>query len=543
MKVGLIILALVLMTPLATAIDRAEVIDRAKAFCYHPWPCAQANLEAACLSNYDSLYTVGDHMGLPYDWGGYVSLHQFDLDLQAGQGAGSPPQGEVAACTTGLDCSGYVSQCWDTDYKYGTWTIEEISTPINVSDLLPGDALNYPGYHIELYGGTLANGTPFFYHALPPNVHINWYTGWAGVQDFDAIRYDQIGSAGSDLGSMSNPILISGWIYTDNRDTRQSPSDLLDACGAVPGTDESGPEFVYQFETTVPGTLLATVTVGGGVDIDLHLYQNLAERDCIARHDHTLEIQLDACGTYYLVLDTWVSADGTEHPGAYTLTADFTPTGGSCQAMPNYDFLGGPGQACAYPDHSDLYYCNPGLGATTCLYTSGIDAFSFCTYPCADDADCIEDFPGGCCLDIGDHEFFCVIEDLCPVDDDGGTDGSADAGSDPGWDAGSDPGWDAGSDPGWDAGSDPGRDAGSDPGWDAGADPGRDAFADATVDAGSSTDDQTLNDNQPSCGCSSNSTFGSVLPVLLLLLGWLRAGRSDIRRRLTLNTRHDKKKP
>ena len=85
----LLVSLLLLPSALAQAqtIDRVEVIDRAQAYCYHPWTCTSANLQASCVSGYDSLYTIGDHQGLPYDWGGYVSLHQFGVEIRAGQGA------------------------------------------------------------------------------------------------------------------------------------------------------------------------------------------------------------------------------------------------------------------------------------------------------------------------------------------------------------------------------------------------------------------------------------------------------------------------
>lgn len=503
----LLVILLLLPASLARGIDRAEVIDRARAFCYHSWTCSAANLLAPCLAGYDSRYAVGDHLGVCYDWGGYVSLHQFGMDIRAGQGAGSPPQGEVAACTTGLDCSGYISQCWDTGQKYGTWTLQDISTAIDTSDLEPGDALNDPGLHVEIYAGALADGTPFFYHAAPPNVHMNWYTGWTGVQGFDAIRYDQIAEGGSNLGTMSNPIVIDRWPYTDNRDTTQSRSDILDACAADWSKDESGREFVYVFTTTVPGTLTATVSDGTGVDIDLHLYRDPAEHDCIARHDHTLDIAIYACGTYYLVLDTYVNTSGVEQAGPYTFSADFTPSGGACQAKPEYDFLGGPGKACAYPNHEDLNYCNPNLGVTTCIYTTGASPISFCSRPCQTDADCNGDFPGGCCQDIdGEGNFFCMLERFCPAQPDGGTDagGGDDAGVDAGWDAGG--GDDGGTvtDAGWDAGSDPGT--GSDSG----------SGSDERLDAGTDGADYSRpdikwpppDDPEQGCGCGGSRTGG-----------------------------------
>ncbi|MFC1654736.1 hypothetical protein ACFL2F_02925 [Myxococcota bacterium] len=519
---SLLICALLLPASLAQGIDRAEVLDRAQAYCYHPWTCTRLNLEAACVSGYDSLYTEGDHLGVPYDWGGYVSLHQFGVDIRAGQGAGTPPYGAVAACTTGVDCSGYVSKCWDTAH-YTTSSIGNICTTINVSSLQPGDALNDPGNHIELYAGTLVDGTPFFYHAAPPNVHMNWYTGWPGVQGFDAIRYDQITAGGSDLGTMSNPILIDHWPFTDNRDTTQSQSDILDACGADWTKNESGPEYVYVFTTTVPGTLAATVSDGAGVDIDLHLYQDPAEHDCIARHDNTLDVPIGACGTYYLVLDTFVG--GVEYPGPYTLNADFTPSGGVCSTKPEYDFLGGPGKSCAFPNHEDLSYCNPNLGVTTCIYTTGANPISFCSRSCQVDSDCTDDFTDGCCLDIdGQNNFYCMLESFCPTQQDGGTD----AGTDAGVDAGEDAGADEGADEGWDAGGD---DAGTGTDTSADTDTGADTDTrpDTGVDAGTDAGDYSRpdiewpppDDPEQGCGCG-NGLSGSHWMFGVLLLLFLR---------------------
>jgi len=77
--------------PAARAITRAQVMTSARAYAGHPWRCAAANLDGGCPAGYRSAYTVGDHLGLPYDWGGYMTLHEFDAQIAAGKAAGSPP--------------------------------------------------------------------------------------------------------------------------------------------------------------------------------------------------------------------------------------------------------------------------------------------------------------------------------------------------------------------------------------------------------------------------------------------------------------------
>jgi uncharacterized protein (TIGR03382 family) len=453
MRLGVFVLAgSLLLSGVAAAIDRVEVIDRAKAYCFHPWTCTAANLQASCDSAWYTYYVVGDQLGLPYDWGGFVSLHQFDLDIANGEAAGSPIHDPPTACTTGVDCSGFVSEAWATPQKYGTWTIQEISTPIQASQLKPGDALNLAGSHIVLFGGTLADGSPIYYESTPPSVRVNWTSGWGGFSGFDPIRYNEVTEGASDLGTLSNPIPITHWPYTDSRDTNDSQSDLLDACGAAPATRETGREYIYSFTTTQPGHLTASISDGTGVDIDIELFTDLAERDCIARNNPLIDLDLVSCGTYWLVADSWVDANGVEYAGPYTLTVTFTPQGGACQPMPGYDFVGGPGGACAWGGSEELPFCNPNLGVDTCLYTQDDPPVSFCSRYCQTTADCTADFPGGCCADIGGGELYCLIQSFCgPPPQDGGTDAGVDAGRD-----GGDPGRDAGSDSGYDAGSDPG---------------------------------------------------------------------------------------
>src|SRR5690606_32305533 len=84
----------------------------------------------------------------------------------------------------------------------------------------------------------------------------------------------------------------------------------------------------------------------------------------------------------------------------------------------------------AYPGNRNLPFCNPNLGSEVCIYGGGT---SFCSKPCAADAECGE-LAGGCCRDLGKGETYCMTKDYCagsgPVDAGVSTDpGVSDPGS------------------------------------------------------------------------------------------------------------------
>lgn len=402
---------LVAASPDAAAITRNEVLSRAKGFAYHPWTATDVNLTASCNGAYQSIYVPGDYMGLPYDWGGYMTLFDFDQGILSGKGAGSYPEDGILSCTVGLDCSGFVSKTFSAGH-YTTSNMASICSTIDVNDLLIGDIFNMAGYHVTMFETKMANGEPNHYESLGYNVHYNVSGGWTHVDGYTPRRYGNIEgtSAADPLGTLVNPIQIGNFPYTDMRSTKESKSDMLDGCGAAPAKSEAGPEYVYEVKFDQPGTLTATISDDATADIDIHLYTSMNTNDCVARHDTTITVDVD-CGTYYLVADTFKGA--TESPGIYSLTATFTPKNQACgDGPPQYAPSGGLGDPCGNPNDPDLPFCNPNLGGDVCLYTEDT---SFCTKPCASDADCAA--LSGCCGDVGGGELYCFTEAFCESPD------------------------------------------------------------------------------------------------------------------------------
>lgn len=144
-----------------------------------------------------------------------------------------------------------------------------------------------------------------------------------GDLPLDVAPETQIACAGADC-----PIVIASFPYSDKRDTKQSTRSQFGSYSCSPNTNEGGAEYVYVFQVHEPGTIIASVEDGSGVDIDIHLLTALDAQSCLARHDRALSYNVDP-GVYYLVADTYVSS-GTPQAGEYTLRAYFIPDTSKC---------------------------------------------------------------------------------------------------------------------------------------------------------------------------------------------------------------------
>ena len=57
----------------------------------------------------------------------------------------------ICSRSCGLDCSGFVSRCWNLPRKHATYTFANIVAPIRFDELQPGDIINIPHYHVILF--------------------------------------------------------------------------------------------------------------------------------------------------------------------------------------------------------------------------------------------------------------------------------------------------------------------------------------------------------------------------------------------------------
>jgi len=148
-------------------ITRTQIIANAEPYETHTWTCTANNIRDYYCGGKQvitpSWVSVGNLQAVPYMWGGWSSLAQYDLGIANEVSAGDcncTGGSAGSSCAVGVDCSGFVTRAWGLTSKYGTSTLPNISTAYSsFTELLPGDIVNYAGSHVRLVHTLNANGT------------------------------------------------------------------------------------------------------------------------------------------------------------------------------------------------------------------------------------------------------------------------------------------------------------------------------------------------------------------------------------------------
>ncbi len=107
--------------------------------------------------------------------------------------------------------------------------------------------------------------------------------------------------------------------FTHSGNTSASTVSVWDTYSCAPGTNESGPEIVYELSVPSSGVLNVTVSDPYGVDVDVHILSSADNDACLAR-GHTTASQWVGAGTWYVAVDSWVNSSGVVFDGPYDLT-------------------------------------------------------------------------------------------------------------------------------------------------------------------------------------------------------------------------------
>jgi hypothetical protein len=134
-------------------IARTTIINTANSFASNSVYLNSTNTDGSCAGRGKPRYIggAGTYSSVPYDWGGWDMPSSFNTFMGQNNQAGDINTAGEEACSKGVDCSGLVSRAWGLTSKYGTSTIEGISSVISQSALQQGDILNLAGTHTVIF--------------------------------------------------------------------------------------------------------------------------------------------------------------------------------------------------------------------------------------------------------------------------------------------------------------------------------------------------------------------------------------------------------
>ncbi len=149
----------------AAVASRTAALRIGETYAMHQYTCGASNLSPSNVTGPDGdvvrtppWLLAGTNARVPYMWGGFSTLAQFDAGLKSGKYAGDINTAGVSSYSVGVDCSGFVSRCWQMTSQYSTSMMPSITTEYASWDSLkPGDAIHKIG-HVRLFIERSANG-------------------------------------------------------------------------------------------------------------------------------------------------------------------------------------------------------------------------------------------------------------------------------------------------------------------------------------------------------------------------------------------------
>jgi cell wall-associated NlpC family hydrolase len=165
------------LPPPPSSVNRAEAIATAERYLHFKWTPTPANVlhgmdaDGIRVDTPDAAFKPkGTFAGwwnagminesMPYKWGGFDTPESFMEGLSQGKAAGDICtagkrrllDAAVSEHAVGIDCSGFVSRCWNLPRAFSTRTITSLCEPVEkFADLKPGDILNAHNSHVFLF--------------------------------------------------------------------------------------------------------------------------------------------------------------------------------------------------------------------------------------------------------------------------------------------------------------------------------------------------------------------------------------------------------
>lgn len=163
--------------------SRSLALRIAESYVVARYTCSAANLSPSDVVAPDGdvvrtpgWLVAGPNARVPYKWGGFNTLVQYASGLVAGNYAGDINTAGVSSSAVGVDCSGFVSRCWQLGAHYSTSAMPSITTIYpSWADLKPGDAIHKVG-HVRLFLEKTPNGALRVAEAAGRDWSVNYWT-------------------------------------------------------------------------------------------------------------------------------------------------------------------------------------------------------------------------------------------------------------------------------------------------------------------------------------------------------------------------------
>jgi hypothetical protein len=150
------------------SVTRDEALQVADTYVMHAWTCDDVNLTHGTVTAPDGMkicspewIAVAQNTKVPYKWGGFQTLAQFDAGLISAKYAGDKftSKDNGSNYCVGVDCSGFVSRCWKLTTHYSTSMMPQITMAYGSWDQMKkGDAIHKVG-HVRMCVQNNPDGT------------------------------------------------------------------------------------------------------------------------------------------------------------------------------------------------------------------------------------------------------------------------------------------------------------------------------------------------------------------------------------------------
>ena len=148
-------------------VSRDESLAIGDTYVQHIWTASSSNLTNGEINDpygvaikTPAWVQVGTNQKVPYKWGGFNTLTEFDSGLLSGKYAGDCATSGVSSFCVGVDCSGFVSRCWKLPSHYSTRMMDDDIAVAYSSwtQIKPADVVHKPG-HVRLAVQNNSNNT------------------------------------------------------------------------------------------------------------------------------------------------------------------------------------------------------------------------------------------------------------------------------------------------------------------------------------------------------------------------------------------------